>query len=132
MKVSATSKSNLNHHEVVVQTDGIEKNMQIAASSSGYGSSINGGELLMVSLATCFCNDLYREARKKDIDISGVEVIMHGDFPAEGKPGSGFTYSAKVLSDETDTVIEELIKHTDRVAEIHNTLRKGIAVKLEN
>ena len=131
MKVSATLKSNFNQHVVLLNTDGQDKTMQIAVSSTGYGSSINGGELLMVSLATCFCNDLYREAGKRKIQLSGIEVIVDGEFPAEGKPGRDFTYSVKIQSDEPESVIKELIAHTDQVAEIHNTLRKGIAVKLK-
>lgn len=131
MKVSATVKSSLDHHEIVVQTNGHEKVMQITSRSTGYGSSISGGELLMLSLATCFCNDLYREADKKNLQISGVEVIVNGEFGAEGEPGTNFTYSAKVASEEPEDEINELIQHTDQVAEIHNTLRKGISVKLQ-
>lgn len=129
-KVSATVKSSLNHHEIVVQTNGHEKVMQITSRSSGYGSSISGGELLMLSLATCFCNDIYREADKRNLHISGVEVIVNGEFGAEGEPGTNFTYSAKVASEEPKEEIKELIQYTDQVAEIHNTLRKGISVKL--
>lgn len=130
MKVSAIVKSSLDHHEIVVQTNGHEKVMQISTRSSGYGSSINCGELLMLSLATCFCNDIYREAANRNLQISGVEVIVNGEFGTEGKPGTNFTYSAKVASDEPEFEIDELIKYTDQIAEIHNTLRKGVSVKL--
>jgi uncharacterized OsmC-like protein len=130
MKVSAIVKSSLDHHEIVVQSNGHEKVMQISTRTSGYGSSVSGGELLMLSLATCFCNDIYREAANRNLQISGVEVIVNGDFGAEGVPGSNFTYSAKVDSNEPENEIDELIKYTDQIAEIHNTLRRGVAVKL--
>lgn len=86
MKVSASIKSNFNKHEVVVQTDEAAKSIQISPKASGYGSSINGGELLMLSLATCVCNDLYREAGKRKLTITGVEVLFDGEFDAEGEP----------------------------------------------
>lgn len=131
MKVSATVKSSVDHHEIVVQTNGHEKVLQLSICSSGHGSSVTGGELLLLSLATCFCNDFYREAEKRGLQISGVEVIVNGEFEAEGEAGTNFTYLVKVASDEPEDEINELIQHTDQVAEVHKTLRKGISVKLQ-
>lgn len=130
IKVSATVKSSLDHHEIVVKTNENEKVMQISTRSSGHESTITGGELLMLSLATCYCNDLYREASKRNLQIAGVEVIVNGEFGAEGEPGTNFTYSAKVASEEQEDEINDLIQYTDQVAEIHKTLRKGVSVKL--
>ena len=126
MKISASVKSKLNQFETTVQTNDSIKEILIPPKSSGYGSSINGGELLLLSLATCFCNDIYREAIKRSIVVSDVEVIVTGEFGAEGEPGSNFKYKANVIADATAEEIKALIEHTDRVAEIHNTLRKGI------
>ena len=62
MKIWAAVKNSFNAHEAWVRTNDAEKQMFIGAKPSGFGSSINGGELLTLALATCFCNDLYREA----------------------------------------------------------------------
>ena len=85
----------------------------------------------MLSLATCFCNDLYREAAKRNIEISSVEVTTTGEFGAEGEPGTNFKYSATVKANVPEAEIQALVRHTDSVAEVHNTLRKGINVTLE-
>lgn len=130
MLMSATIKSGFNQHEVEVQTNGAAKQIHIAAKSTGYGSSINGGELLLLSLATCFCNDIYREAAKRNIAVDGVEVEVTGEFGAEGEPGYNFQYKAKMTSDAPQYEIDALIAHTDQVAEIHNTLRKGLNITL--
>lgn len=130
MKISANISNKLNRHAVVVQTDGITQEIKISPKPIGYGSSINGGELLMLALATCFCNDLYREAKKKNIPVTSVDVEVTGEFGGEGEPGFNFQYRANVVSDAPAEVIRELIAHTDRVAEIQNTLRKGVNVKL--
>jgi len=130
MLMSATVKSSFNKHDVEVQTNGVAKSMLIAAKSTGYGSSINGGELLLTALATCFCNDIYREAAKRNITVNGVEVEVTGEFGAEGEPGFNFQYKAKVMSDAPQSEIDDLIVHTDQVAEIHNTLRKGLNITL--
>ena len=130
MKISASINSQLNHHHIRVQTNDASKEIHIASKPSGYGSSVNGGELLLLSLATCFCNDIYREAAKKNIDVSGVEVDFTGEFGKDGEPGSNFSYTAHVISDAPAEVIRELIEHSDRIAEIHNTLRKGLDITL--
>jgi organic hydroperoxide reductase OsmC/OhrA len=130
MKISATLKNQLNVHSITVQTNDSSQEVHIAPKSTGFGSSVNGGELLMVALATCFCNDIYREAKKKNITVSGVEVVVTGEFGAEGEAGGNFQYKAKVHSDAPLAVIEELIVHTDKVAEIQNTLRRGVGIML--
>lgn len=130
MKISASIKSTFNQHEVIVQTNDTAKEMQITVKASGYGSSVNGGELLMLSLATCFCNDIYREADRRKIPIFSVEVEVTGDFGAEGEPGSNFKYKANVAADASRQEISDLINHVDQIAEIHNTLRKGIDITL--
>lgn len=130
MTLSASINSEFGHHAVVVQTNDSANEMNIAPKPSGFGSSINGGELLMLSLATCFCNDIYREAAKRNITVSGVDVVVTGEFGADGEPGSNFTYTAHVKSAAPPAEIDELIRHTDRIAEIHNTLRQGVQITL--
>lgn len=130
MKVSATIKNKLNEHAVVVQTNDAAKEVDIPAKSTGYGSSLNGAELLLLSLATCFCNDIYREAAKRNIRVSGVDVEVAGEFGAEGEPGFNFQYKATVSSDASPEEIEKLIDDTDKIAEIHKTLRQGLNISL--
>jgi uncharacterized OsmC-like protein len=130
MDISATVTNTVNNHAVVVQTNGEAKGIQIPARASGYGSSINGGELLLLSLATCFCNDIYREAAKRNIAVSEVEVMCTGEFGGEGEPGTNFQYKATVVSDAPAEAIDALIRYTDSIAEIYNTLRQGLRVTL--
>ena len=130
MKISASLKSNYNHHDIVVMTDETAKEMQISPQPTGFRSSVSGAELLLLSLATGFCNDFYREAAKRNMAISGLEVVFTGEFGEEGEQGTDFTYWAHFLSDEPSSEIEDLIQYTDRIAQIHNTLRKGVSIAL--
>lgn len=130
MKISATVNNTLNDHQVIVETNGSSKTLTIPPKAMGFGSSINGGELLMLALATCFCNDLYREASKLNILVRGVEVKVTGNFGADGQAGTNFQYNVTVKSDEPGEKITALIQQTDRMAEVQNTLRKGIDVIL--
>lgn len=130
MIVRTTIKNSLNEHKVLVQTNDIIQPVAINHKSSGYGSSVNGGELLTLAIATCFCNDLYREATKRNIKISSIDIEACAEFNAEGASGNNFEYKVSVSANATQEEIDELIKHTDTVAEIHNTLRKGVPVTL--
>lgn len=132
MRISASIKNNPHKNDVVVSTEGNSKSIDIPAKISG-GSSVNGGELLFLSLATCFCNDLYREAAKRNMILDEVEVNVTGEFGREGEPGFNIVYTAAVhASNSSQQQIHELIRHVDHVAEVHNTLRKGVSVTLKD
>jgi len=112
-------------------TSGVAHSLTIASKSGGYGSSANGGELLCLALATCYCNDLYREADRLGIAIDGVEVEASADFTGVGLAASNIRYRATVSSTAPAESIATLLRETDAVAEIHNTVRAGVPVALE-
>ncbi len=84
----------------------------------------------MLALATCYCNDLYREAQRLGISIEAVEVEASADFPDRGLAATNVRYRANVKSSEAPSVIERLLRETDAVAEVHNTLRAQVPVQL--
>ena len=131
MKITATILNSGQQNKVQVTTNNASKQILIPGKSEGHGSSVNGGELLFLSLATCFCNDIYREADKRQMEIKSVEVIVSGEFGAEGIPGFNIEYEAKVDSNASEEEIKDLIFYVDKIAEIHNTLRAGTAVTLK-
>jgi uncharacterized OsmC-like protein len=98
--------------------------------SAGRGSSINGGELLFAALATCFCNDLYREAAKRNIAVQEVEIEVTGTFGNPGEPARDISYRVQVHADAPKATIDDLIRARDAVTEIQNTVRAGCSVKL--
>jgi uncharacterized OsmC-like protein len=130
MKISARVANRVSGHEVQVETAGRSQALSIAPKSAGRGSSVNGGELLCAALATCFCNDVHREAAKRGIVVHEVEVEVDAIFDGEGEPAREITYTVRVRADASDEVIAELIRATDGVAEIQKTLRVGCAVRL--
>ena len=130
MKVSDIIVNEGNQHSVVVRTNESDKMLNIAAKSVGQGSAVNGAEFLCLALSTCFCNDLYREALKRGMKLNKVSVESWAEFGAEGEPGHGFSYHAHIEADATPEEISSLIRDTDQVAEIQQTLRNGAPVKL--
>lgn len=130
MKVSAQVENSRGHHQVTLRTNDQIHSIVIPPKPSRFGSSANGGELLFLALATCYCNDIYREAAKRGISVEWVEVQVEGDFGAEGEPAMNVTYHAKVAAHASEEDIRELMESTDRLAEIQNTLRLNTRVVL--
>jgi organic hydroperoxide reductase OsmC/OhrA len=130
MKISARVENSQGRHDVTLRTNDAVHNLSILPKPGGFGSSANGGELLFLALATCYCNDIYREAAKLRIQVEQVEVEVQGDFGAEGEPARNVTYHARVTARAGAEVIQELMRQTDRVAEIQNTLRSATPVTL--
>lgn len=123
----------LHHHgttrSLAVATGGKAQPLVIAARPGGGGSAVNGGELLMAALATCYCNDLYREAERLGIAIRGCEVVASTRFAGPGSRAEAVLYAARVESEAPPEQVEALLAATDRLAEVHNTLRAGCGVQ---
>lgn len=130
MKISARVENSKDNHQVTLRTNDNVHSIVIPPKPTGYGSSANGGELLFLALASCYCNDIYREAARRNIQVERVEVHVEGDFGAEGKPATNVTYRARVFSPASEEDIRELMKFTDTVAEIQNTMRTETPVVL--
>jgi len=130
VRISARIENSEGKHHVTLTTDTRMHSIHIPPKPTGHGSSVNGGELLFLALATCYCNDIYREAAKRGINVKQVEVEVEGDFDAEGEPAKNLTYRAKVVAQASEEAIRELMHHTDQVAEIQNTLRVETPVRL--
>jgi len=130
MEISATVISSRHAHQVTVRTGSATQSLAVSPKSSGSGSSINGGEFLMLALATCYCNDLYREAERLRIPIESAEVEAIAQFPGIGLAATGIRYRALVKSSAAAEAVAELLRQTDAVAEVHNTVRAGVPVEL--
>jgi len=130
MRISAQIHNQEGKHKVRLTTNDQTRSMAIAPKETGFGSSASGGELLFLALATCFCNDIYREAEKKNIPVQSVDVSVEGDFGGPGDPARNVVYRARVTAQASEEEIHSLMQHTDQMAEIQNTLRSAIPVTL--
>ena len=129
MKISARILSSSQTHEVTLNTNGTPRELTIPPRPGG-GSSANGGELLCLALATCYGNDVYREARKRGIEVHRVEVEVDAVFGAEGAGAEQIAYRARVAAKASRDEIMGLMRHTDTVSEIQNTVRRSCPVVL--
>ena len=129
MEISAHLLSAAGGHALEVRTGESMQRLAVAAKAGGRGSAVNGGEFLMAALASCYCNDLYREAARLGIQVIGCEVVASARFNGVGLAADSVTYAARVDSPDAPERIDLLLEETDRLAEIHNTLRAGCPVR---
>jgi uncharacterized OsmC-like protein len=129
--IRATVRNSADGHAVRVETNGRAQELAVGARATGRGSRVNGGELLFAAIATCYVNDLFREAAGRGIAVAAVTVECAGEFgDAPGSVAEGITYEATVEAAAPEAEILALMRHTDGVAEVHNTLRRGTEVVL--
>lgn len=127
MEIAARVSNAPGQHEAAVSTNGSTQAIAVPGKPGG-GSAVNGGELLMLALATCYCNDLYREAARLGIAPDRVEVEAVAEFPGVGLAATDIRYRATVSSPAPAEAIAALLVQTDAVAEVHNTIRAGVPV----
>jgi putative redox protein len=101
-----------------------------STEAGGLGLGFNGGELLLLAIGGCYSNDIYREAAKRGIAVNSVRVKVDADWSGDPVRAQNVSFSVIVEADASEATILDLIRHTDEVAEIPNSLRLGTEVRL--
>jgi len=130
MKYSASLQNINGKLDVLMRVGDRSNTVDIAPKPKGFGSSISGGEVLFLAIATCYCNDIYREGRKLGIQVDDVEVDVDGDFMAAGEPAQNVKCKIKVTAQTSEDEIRKLVEHTDSIAEIPMSIRNGTPISL--
>ena len=130
MKYTASMRNLDGNLDVVMSRGEIASNLEIPPQRKGFGSSISGGEIMFLAIATCYCNDLYREGKKLGIEVEDVEVHVDGDFMAAGEPAQNVNCKIMVTAQASEEEIRNLVEHTDKIAEIPMSIRNGTAITL--
>jgi len=99
-------------------------------AAGGRGLGFNGGQLLYLSIAACWSNDLYREAATMGIELDGVEITVDGDFPARGSGSTPVSVEVVVRSSAPEARVRALIAEVERVAEIPRAIRDATAIRV--
>ena len=97
-------------------------------AAGGGGLGFNGGQLLYLSIAACWSNDLYREAATMGIELDGVEITVDGDFPARGSGSTPISVEVVVRSSAPEARVRALMAEVERVAEIPRAIRDATAI----
>jgi uncharacterized OsmC-like protein len=101
------------------------------SAAGGGGLGFNGGQLLYLSIAACWSNDIYREAATMDIELEGVEITVDGDFPSRGSGSTPIKVDVVVRSAAPEERVRELIAEVERVAEIPRAIRDATPIEVD-
>jgi uncharacterized OsmC-like protein len=101
-------------------------------AARGGGLGFNGGQLLYLSIAACWSNDLYREAATMGIALDGLEITVDGDFPARGSGSTPITLDVIVRSSAPEGRVRDLIAEVERVAEIPRAIREATPIEVRS
>ena len=99
-------------------------------AAGGAGLGFNGGQLLYLSIAACWSNDLYREAATMGIELNAVEIMVDGDFPSRGSGSTPIKIDVVVRSAAPEGRVRELIAEVERIAEIPRAIRDATAIEV--
>jgi uncharacterized OsmC-like protein len=83
----------------------------------------SGGELLFLAIGAYYCNDIYREAAKRNIKVKSIHIDVEGDWSGEPLRAQNSPFTAKVEEEAREKEIRGLITYTGQVSEVHNSLR---------
>src|SRR5947209_18353300 len=62
----------------------------------GMGLGFNGGELLLLAIGGCYCNDIFRDAAKLGMGIKSVQVDVEARWGGERVCARHRTYRSRV------------------------------------
>src|SRR5947208_15162429 len=82
--------------------------------AGGMGLGFNGGELLLLAIGGCYCNDLFREAAKRGMVIKSVQVDVQADWGGEAGRAQHVIYSTRIEAEAREADILALIARTDQ------------------
>jgi organic hydroperoxide reductase OsmC/OhrA len=96
----------------------------------GGGLGFNGGQLLYLSIAACYSNDLHREAGSRGITLTRVAVSVDGDFPGRGSASTPIDVDVELEGAARRADLEALLDEVDEIAEIPRSLRGTTPVRI--
>ena len=94
------------------------------------GIGFKGGELLLLAIGDCYSNDVFREGQKRGLIVKSLQVTVTADWGGDPVRAQNVSFAVAVEAEGAEAEILDLMRHTDRVAEIPNSLRLGADVKL--
>ena len=113
-----------------VQPDGVIFNHHLTDRAQVSAESLSGGHLLHLAVAGCLFNDILREAAKRGITLTELEVRADGGFAGDPPTSTGITYSVDLAADAPGAELRRLVADCEQVAIIPQVLRDGTQVKL--
>lgn len=99
-------------------------------AAGGQGLGYGGGQLLLLSVGACYCNNLFYAAEERGLTIKSVAIEVTGRWTEEPMVSEGIVISPKVEAEASEAEILDLMTHANDVSTVGNSLRQGVSVTL--
>lgn len=96
----------------------------------GHGLGFNGGELLLLAIGACYCNDLHRTAARRGMSIGGVDITVAAQWANHPLRLQAAQALAHIETKTHDADLDALIEAVDCDASVARSLRLGTRVAL--
>ncbi len=96
--------------------------------SGGSGRGFGAGELLRLAIGACYAISLQREATRRGIALTRVEIDVQAAWAGDPERAEHMRCIVAVDAEASATEIGELIRHADQTAEVTNSVRAGTPV----
>ena len=93
-------------------------------------TEFTGGHLLHLAVAGCVHNDLFREAATQGVTLTHVQVRADGAFHGDPCETTGIGYTIHVEGEASQSALDALVAHVERIAEVPSAIRLGGEVRL--
>jgi hypothetical protein len=130
MKIAGRVSNTSSGHSVEVETEGRGQSIPIAAKNVGRGSSINGASYRSPLSQRASATTSIVRRLSAALLLNEVKVEVTGTFGNPGEPARDISCRVEVRTEAPQAEIDDLIRTTEAVTEIQNTVRGG-AVRLE-
>jgi uncharacterized OsmC-like protein len=101
-----------------------------SAYTGGAGRGFSGGELLRLAVGACYAIALSREAAKRGMALSSVDIDVQAEWAGSPERVQQISCALSVAAPADEAAIRDLIRHVDQNAEIVGSLRAGFAITL--
>jgi putative redox protein len=90
--------------------------------------TLSGGHLLHLAVAGCLFNDILREAGRRGIALTDLQVTADGDFSGEPLLSTGVSYTVTIAGEAADAELRRLVSDCQAASAVANSLYRGTPV----
>lgn len=96
----------------------------------GTGKGFSAGELLRLAVGACYAISLQREATRRGIALTRIDIDVQAEWGGEPERVQQMTCFVAVDAGASEVDIRDLIREADLTGEVANTLRQGTVVRM--
>jgi uncharacterized OsmC-like protein len=91
--------------------------------------TLSGGHLLHLAVAGCLFNDILREAGRRGITITELQIAADGDFAGDPLLSTGVRYGVTIAGEAPDAELRSLVADCQEASTVAGSLRRGTSVE---